>query len=370
MNPTRWAAVAAATVFVVAGAAYGLTATGSDADAPPVPTTTTTTTASTTTTTALTITTEASTTTTTAPPEVEGLVRGAEGAQVAAIQRRLTELHFDPGASDGVYGLATFYAVQAFQKLHGVDPTGEVTPTLQAALANPDQPVPLVPGGGGDRVEIDLRRQLLFLYKGDGLRLISHISSGNNKRYCAEGGCGTAITPVGAHRFMWRYPGWRTSRLGKLYKPVYFTGSGIAVHGSTSVPAYPASHGCVRIPMHIAEYFPDLVSRGDAVYVLDGKTQVGPAPPLASDVGPPPADPPTTPETGTEPVTGVEPPTTTPTSAPSPTITLPPTTVLEENATTSPSENQQPGVLITPRNRVDDEPVGARGRRPRDRGGR
>ncbi len=372
MNPTRWAAVAAvAVVVVVAGAAYGLTATGSDADAARALVTTTTTTHPTTTTTiaATTTITEASTTTTTAAPKVEGLVRGAEGEQVAVIQRRLAELRFDPGPGDGVYGLATFYAVQAFQKLHGMDPTGEVTPAVEAALADPDQPVPLVPEGGGDRVEIDLRRQLLFLYKGDALRLISHISSGNNKRYCADGGCGTAITPVGAHRFMWRYPGWRTSRLGKLYKPVYFTGSGIAVHGSNSVPAYPASHGCVRIPMHIAEYFPDLVSRGDAVYVLDGKTPVGPAPPLASDVGPPPADPPTTPETETEPATSVEVPTTTTTSAPSPTITLPPTTVPEETANSRTPGDEQSGVLITPRNRVDDQPDG-QGRRRHDRGGR
>jgi len=52
--------------------------------------------------------------------------------------------------------------------------------------------------------------------------------------------------------------------LGKLYNPVYFVG-GIAVHGAPSVPNRPASHGCVRIPMHIAEYFPTLVAKGDPV---------------------------------------------------------------------------------------------------------
>jgi lipoprotein-anchoring transpeptidase ErfK/SrfK len=34
--------------------------------------------------------------------------------------------------------------------------------------------------------------------------------------------------------------------LGVLYRPRYFNG-GIAVHGYTSVPSYPASHGCVRV---------------------------------------------------------------------------------------------------------------------------
>jgi lipoprotein-anchoring transpeptidase ErfK/SrfK len=31
-----------------------------------------------------------------------------------------------------------------------------------------------------------------------------------------------------------------------MYRPNYFYG-GYALHGSSSVPAYPASHGCVRI---------------------------------------------------------------------------------------------------------------------------
>jgi peptidoglycan hydrolase-like protein with peptidoglycan-binding domain len=317
MNRTHWVSLGVVVAcIVVAGAAYGLTA-GSDEVASAPLTSTSTTERSTTSTTerSTTTTTEAETTTTTKAP-VEGLVPGAESEEVAAVQRRLGELHFDPGPADGVFGLGTTYAVQGFQKLHGMKPTGEVTSEVEAALASPTQPTPLVPDGGADRVEIDLTRQLLFLYKGGDLRLISHISSGNNERYCAPGGCGTAITPVGAHRFMWRYPGWRTSRLGKLYNPVYFTGSGIAIHGSSSVPTYPASHGCVRIPMHIAEYFPDLVSKGDAVYVLDGKTDVGPAPALPAELPPPPPDPATTPDAAGE---GV------PTTLP-PADTLPPTT--------------------------------------------
>ena len=352
MNRTHWAGVAALVVFLaVVGAAYGLTAP----DAEPVseraspPTTVRRTVPTSVTTTSSSSTTEAPTTTTTSAPEIEGLVRGAEGEEVAAVQRRLTDLRFDPGPADGVFGLATVYAVQAFQKLHGMEATGVVTPEVEAALADPAPPVALMPDGGAERVEIDLPRQLLFLYKGDELRLISHISSGNRKRYCAEGGCGTAITPVGAHRFMWRYPGWRTSRLGKLYNPVYFTGSGIAVHGATSVPAYPASHGCVRIPMHIAEYFPGLVTRGDAVYVLDGKTEVSPAPPLASDLGPPPADPPTTADSVAEPPPVESPPPTPP--SPSPTMTLPPTTEPEEPTTTSAPQQLDGGELIVPRNR-------------------
>jgi len=40
--------------------------------------------------------------------------------------------------------------------------------------------------------------------------------------------------------------GYDRSPLGVLYRPKYFY-EGVAVHGYPSVPAYPASHGCVRV---------------------------------------------------------------------------------------------------------------------------
>ncbi len=333
MNRTQWAALGSIVVFIaVTGLAYGLTGTSDVAAVEP--STTTTTLYRPPTTVLTTTTTTAPDTTTTTEPKVDGLVKGAEGEDVAAVQRRLTELRFDPGPADGSFGQATVYAVQAFQKLQGMEPTGEITAAVQAALSAPEQATPMVPGGGSNRVEIDLVRQLLFVYQGDNLRLISHTSTGSKKRYCADGGCGTAITPVGAHRFLWRYPGWRTSRLGKLYNPVYFTGGGIAIHGATSVPTYPASHGCVRIPMHIAEYFPSLVAKGDPVYVLDGKTDVGPAPALPTEVGPPPADPPTTPDTVAD-----QPPPTVPSTTTTP-VTVPTTSVPTTPTTLTPAPTQ------------------------------
>ena len=264
--------------------------------------------------------------TTTAPPGLaptDELQRGSSGPAVEALQRRLTELRLDPGPVDGRFGGGTLHAVQGFQKLAGIEPTGVVGPETRAALESPPPVAPLVPGAEPDRVEVDLGRQLLLLWQGGDLRLVTHVSTGSGERYCEGGRCGTATTPTGAFRFSWRWPGWRESRLGKLYNPVYFTSSGIAVHGSTSVPTYPASHGCVRIPMHIAEYFPDLVESGDAVYVVDGPGSTSAAAPVAP-TGPPPADPPTAPEPAPpEPPPVPAPPTTT-TLPPSPTTTTAP----------------------------------------------
>lgn len=332
---TKKRAVALATVvavLTVTGVAYGFTRAGDDVAAGPGATSSTsdeTTTSTTERPTSTTTTTAApETTTTTAQDDI--LEQGESGEAVAALQRRLVELKLDPGPADGSFGLGTLYAVQGFQKLAGLAPDGKVGPAVQEALANPPTPAPLQPSGEATRVEIDLRRQLLFLYVDGGLRLISHVSTGSGEEYCVEGDCGNrAITPVGAHRFMWRYDGWRESRLGKLYNPVYFTGSGVAVHGSTSVPTYPASHGCVRIPMHIAEYFPSLVSRGDAVYVLDGGPVAEPSP--QEPASPPPSDPPTSPDTTTTTTTAPPPETTTTTAPP------------EESTTTTTSTTLVPG---------------------------
>ena len=61
--------------------------------------------------------------------------------------------------------------------------------------------------------------------------------------------------------------GWHTSSLGRLYNAQYFIG-GYAIHGSLSVPEQPASHGCIRISMYSAEWFPSHAAKGMQVVVL------------------------------------------------------------------------------------------------------
>lgn len=201
---------------------------------------------------------------------------GAEGKRVEALQRRLKRLHYDPGPVDGQYGPTTLMAVWAFQKVNGIEPTGTIGHRTRAAFDDPKQPKVLVRKGPGDRVEINLTKQILTVYADDEVVLISHISSGSGRHYCdawkddatGETGtsCGVAVTPTGDYRAGRRIAGWRHSRLGYLYNPVYFNG-GIAVHGEPAVPLYPVSHGCVRIPMHTSTIFPNIVGDGERIYV-------------------------------------------------------------------------------------------------------
>jgi peptidoglycan hydrolase-like protein with peptidoglycan-binding domain len=200
-------------------------------------------------------------------PPPPGLSTGARGAEVASLEQKLDALKYDVGKVDDAYDQNTAYGVMAFQKVNGMARTGRATDDVVAALATAKSPPALVPNGGENRVEVDIPRQVLFLYKANTLQKILTISSGNNQRFCSEGWCRRAVTPGGSYGFYRQGRGWETGPLGSLYNPVYFNG-GIAVHGSRSVPAQPASHGCIRIPMGAAEWFPSAVHIGMPVHVV------------------------------------------------------------------------------------------------------
>ncbi len=237
-----------------------------------------------------TTTTEASTTTTTAAPKVTtpppaGLGSGASGPAVLALQQRLQALHYWVGpTADGVFAQDTVYAVTAFQKVTGMARTGRATDDVLKALETATTPAPLVPGGEAHRVEVDIPRQVLFLYEGGSITEILPVSTGSMERFCSEGYCRIAGTPTGAFHVYRQDTGWNDGPLGALYNANFIVG-GIAIHGAQSVPATPASHGCIRIPMSAAEGFPAKARVGTPVYVTGGPNTVS-----ANDiVGPAPA---------------------------------------------------------------------------------
>jgi lipoprotein-anchoring transpeptidase ErfK/SrfK len=223
------------------------------------------------------------------PLPAEGLGPGVEGEPVRLLQERLVSLRYDPGTPSGHYSAATVAAVMAFQKVVGLPRTGAATPETIAALNRARDPSPLLPAGGATRIEVDLGRQVLFFYSAGLLTRILPVSTGNGRRYCAPGGrgvpghkgrCGVAVTPSGSFRVERKVGGKRTSYLGVLYNPLYFKG-GYAIHGAPSVPGHPASHGCVRIPMHSSRWLLDTVERGTPVYLIGGKYPAVPFPPDA-----------------------------------------------------------------------------------------
>jgi len=225
-------------------------------------------------------------------PLSQTLGRGAAGPEVKMIQDRLIELAFDPGVADGAFGSRTQQAIWAFEKLvMGVAPdqvTGRVTKEMWSRMQDPLLILPRRPNATPNHTEIYLPQQVLIVFHNDVPVLVTHISSGDGQEWCEEvtispgelgnetgsqaikrGVCGVSWTPGGVYKYYRLYLGRRESQLGGMYNPVYFN-KGIAVHGSKEVPKYPDSHGCIRIPMHISDYYQTLVTKGELVFVFDG----------------------------------------------------------------------------------------------------
>ena len=204
---------------------------------------------------------------TVSPPQLV-LRPGMRGRAVRLLQRRLAALKYYPGRVDGRFGSDTLEAVWAFQATQGLHPRDAVNRAMQRALASPRPPKVLVPHGGRLRVEVNLKDQVLVLYRRNHVALVSHVSTGGGYYFCSPNGCGNAITPTGDFTTLSFMPGRVTVPLGDMYNPVFFIGTTFAIHGDTHVPRRPASHGCVRIPLHIAAFFHTLVpTPGTPVYI-------------------------------------------------------------------------------------------------------
>jgi peptidoglycan hydrolase-like protein with peptidoglycan-binding domain len=218
--------------------------------APPAPVVTTTTT------TVVTTTTQARpANVVTVPPAAEPImaIGRDSGPEAARVQERLLELGFWLDMVDGLYGHVTRQAVMAFQKYWGLPATGTVDEVTAATLTTTTERARGL-SEAGHLVEVDKARQLLFLVKYGHTVWTVNASTGTevpyevqNKKDPTRIEHGDSVTPVG-----WfatnreREQGWWEGDLGEIYRPKYFRG-GVAVHGSRSIPNYPASRGCVRV---------------------------------------------------------------------------------------------------------------------------
>ena len=174
---------------------------------------------------------------------------GLSGPDVTALQRRLAALHYDVGPITGSYGFDTVHAVTAFEKVQRMTRDGVVGTAVWKALASPKTPRLRHPVSG-PAVEVDLTRQVLYYAVNAKIVRILDASTGGGYYYTgSDGTTQRAITPTGHFSVRYKVDHWVKSKLGVLWRPAYFNSSGYAIHGEPLVPAYPASHGCVRITM-------------------------------------------------------------------------------------------------------------------------
>jgi lipoprotein-anchoring transpeptidase ErfK/SrfK len=180
---------------------------------------------------------------------------GSHGSAVLGVKRRLQSLTYHQDDFSSTWSAETSDAVLAFQKAEGLPRTAVADRLTLARLATAGVPKAHF-GGKGLHIEIDKTRQILQLVRDGKVTGTLHVSTG-----------ATGNTPVGRWNVLWKAPFTHTW-LGPaiLYRTMTFHG-GFAIHGFSPVPAYPASHGCVREPIWAANWTYDQTPVGTPVDV-------------------------------------------------------------------------------------------------------
>ena len=184
------------------------------------------------------------------------LAEGAQGAVIGVLRRRLAALGYAVPRPSDSFDSAFLDSVYAFAKVQGLSRSGIVDSAFWAKLGHPLRPRPryLQPA---DHLEVNKPLQVLYIVRGGRVATIVPVSTA---------GLAGRFTPVGRFSIYRKVNGFDPSPLGTLFDPMYFTG-GYAIHGNPSVPPYPASHGCVRVPMWIAPTLSATNPYGETVYV-------------------------------------------------------------------------------------------------------
>lgn len=178
------------------------------------------------------------------PPAGPSLTLGSSGPRVAALQKRLASLGYWVGTTGGYFGDSTQQAVYALQKVAGIARDGVVGPATERALASGVAPHPR--SRSGRVVEVDLSPDIVMIVDHGQLIATLNTSTGGGFTYYSQGDWAVAVTPVGVFHVYTQIDALVTSSLGQLWRPKYFY-SGYALHGGSSVPPFPVSHGCVRV---------------------------------------------------------------------------------------------------------------------------
>ena len=177
---------------------------------------------------------------------------GARGTAVLLLQRGLDALGYAVPVT-GYYDAGTSRAVIAFRKANGFDRTGYASRTVYSmVLRGAGAFRPRFPRAG-HHVEYDWSRQVLAFVKGGRPVNVYHSSSG----------APATPTVFGTFSFYRKEPG--TNHLG-MVQSNYFIG-GYAIHGYHDVPIYPASHGCLRVPIPNAYQIDRQISLGMKIMV-------------------------------------------------------------------------------------------------------
>lgn len=192
-----------------------------------------------------------------APPTLHPVTTSSPAAAVRPLQQKLSSLGYLTARNvDGSYDSATVYAVLAFQKQAGLSRDGIAGPQTIAALRKAARPTPAF-NLPGRRVEISIGKQLAYLIDDNTVVRTIEVSTAGPGHY----------TPTGRfHIYGKSLNAW--SNEFHVWLPYSsFVVGGIYMHGYPDVPAYPASHGCIRVPLPFAPDVYAFTRVGTQVYI-------------------------------------------------------------------------------------------------------
>ena len=175
---------------------------------------------------------------------------GSTGRFVQLIQQQLAKLHFYIPQS-GVYDQGTGLAVDAYHRLLTWGTWQTLDGKTISYLLNGWGEFKVRFPSHGIHAEGNLRLQLLALTNGSHVRYIFPISSGKP----------STPTILGSFRVYSRVPGYLPD--GMYYSNFFY--GGYAIHGYDPAPDYPASHGCMRLPIVDAIFVYNWLNYGDGV---------------------------------------------------------------------------------------------------------
>jgi hypothetical protein len=182
----------------------------------------------------------------------ENIGFGSRGAFVDLMQQRLQALHMYIPQS-GVYDLHMGLAVDAYHRLLGWGHSQQLSGRTISAVLNGWGTFVVRHPHDGVHVEGNLSKQLLALIYGNRVYRIYPISSGKP----------STPTVLGHFHVYTRTPGYLPD--GMYFSSFFYRG--YAIHGYNPAPDYPASHGCMRVPITDAISIYDWLTYGDVVDV-------------------------------------------------------------------------------------------------------
>jgi N-acetylmuramoyl-L-alanine amidase len=182
------------------------------------------------------------------------LSAGSSGPQVRVMLAHLVGLRFRVPTTGSTLTSQAADAVVAFQKAYGL-PRTYVFDADDWRKLETAQVIRPRHADASTHLEVDKGRQIAMVVKGGAVYGIIAVSTG-----------ATGNTPEGTFHIFVKSAYAPSNFGGLLFRSMGFY-SDFAMHGYDPVPPYPASHGCVREPMWVAQWMYDQSWVGETLYI-------------------------------------------------------------------------------------------------------